>query len=100
MLRFFWAVLVGGVLLAVVPALAQLQTFPELEGRIPEPLPPPPQAPIINGPLGQGPPPGVAETKPLRSHGDRVTRCLHDGSANGLRGRRLNTYVRRCGNLG
>ena len=44
-------------LLAGAPAVAQI--IPEPPSRIPAPLPPPPQPPIINGPLGQSPPPGV-----------------------------------------
>jgi hypothetical protein len=93
--------LVAGVAVAaVVPASAQLQTFPELDGRIPAPLPSPPQPPIINGPYQQGPPPGVAETKPLTTFSDRVTHCQQQGAANGLHGRRLSAYVRRCGNSG
>jgi hypothetical protein len=88
-------------LLVAAPALAQfVPTPPELEGRIPAPLPPPPEPPIINGPFGQGPPPGVAETKPLTTFGDRITRCQHLGAAQGLHGRRLSTYLRRCGNSG
>jgi hypothetical protein len=86
---------------AVTPAPAQfIPPLPEAN-RIPAPLPPPPQPPVINGFNGiQGPPPGVAETKPLISPGDRATNCLHEGAASGLRGGRLSRYVRRCGNSG
>ena len=81
--------LAGGCLLVAAPALAQfIPPPPELENRIPAPLP---QPPIINGPYQQGPPPGVAETKPLMTHSDRVVRCQHQGAANGLHGRRLST---------
>jgi hypothetical protein len=43
------------------PTLAQVPGLPnpDLQNRIPAPLPPPPQPPVINGPLSQGPPPGV-----------------------------------------
>ena len=53
-------IIMVGAAFAGAPAVAQFQTFPELEGRIPAPLAPPPQPPIINGPYQQGPPPGVA----------------------------------------
>ncbi len=98
MSRVFCILLAASAIFAD-PVAAQIQpTPPDLQNRIPAPLPPPPQPPIINGPLQQGPPPGVAETKPLTTYSDRVTRCLHEGSANGLRGRRLNAYTRDCAN--
>lgn len=93
-----------GVLLACVlgasPASAQFVPHPpELENRIPAPLPPPPQPPIINGPLGQSPPPGVYQPRRLKTHSDRVTRCLHAGAAYyGLKGAELNAYARACAN--
>lgn len=91
-------ILAAGCLLAG-PAAAQLQPPPpDLENRIPAPLPPPPQPPIINGPLQQGPPPGVAPTPNLNTFGDRVTRCLHQGSSYGLRGAKLDAYTRDCAN--
>ena len=93
-------VLVVGCILFARPADAQIKTFPELQGRIPALLPPPPQPPIINGPGRQAPPPGVAKTTPLNTHGDRVTRCTHQGAVNGLHGGRLSSYVRRCDNSG
>jgi hypothetical protein len=100
-MRSMLIALATGCVLISTSAVAQLKTFPELEGRIPAPLPPPPQPPIINGFNGrQGPPPGVAETKPLNTFGDRVSRCMHEGAANGLHGGRLSRYVRRCGNSG
>jgi hypothetical protein len=71
---------------------------PELENRIPKPLPPPPQPPIINGPLRQAPPPGVIEQRRIDSAGDRATRCLHEGSGYGLRGGDLSAYTRACAN--
>lgn len=94
-----------GLALAVVsavvaaPAAAQIvPTPPALENRIPAPLPPPPQPPIINGPLGQAPPPGVYFPPGLNTYSDRVTNCLHQGRADGLRGRRLQSYARSCAN--
>ena len=86
-------------LLAASPAAAQLSPPPpELQNRIPAPLPPPPQPPIINGPLGQSPPPGVYQPDRLTTHSDRTVACLHEGSGYGLRGRKLQAYARACAN--
>jgi hypothetical protein len=88
-----------GCVLAGTPALAQIvPPPPELENRIPAPLPPPPQPPIINGPLQQGPPPGVARQRNLNTHSDRTVRCLHSGSGYGLKGAELDAYARACAN--
>ena len=90
----------AGLALAVVaaPAAAQIAPTPALENRIPAPLPPPPQPPIINGPLGQSPPPGVYTPRRLNTFGDRVTGCLHQGRSDGLRGKQLQSYTRECAN--
>ena len=90
----------AGLVLALfaVPAAAQIISNPALENRIPAPLPPPPQPPIINGPLGQSPPPGVYVPPRLNTHSDRVVGCQHQGRADGLRGKRLQSYVRECAN--
>jgi hypothetical protein len=90
----------AGLVLALfaVPAAAQIISNPGLENRIPAPLPPPPQPPIINGPLGQSPPPGVYVPPRLNTHSDRVVGCQHQGRADGLRGKRLQSYVRECAN--
>ena len=86
-------------MLAASPAVAQFQPSPpELQNRIPAPLPPPPPPPVINGPLGQNPPPGVYEPGRLNTYSDRVTNCLHEGAGYGLRGRKLNSYARACAN--
>jgi hypothetical protein len=83
----------------VVPAAAQIvPTPPALENRIPAPLPPPAQPPIINGPLGQSAPPGVYVPPRLNTQSDRVTGCLHQGRADGLRGKLLQAYARDCAN--
>jgi hypothetical protein len=83
----------------VAPAAAQIvPTPPVLENRIPAPLPPPPQPPIINGPLGQSPPPGVYIPPRLNTQSDRVIGCQHQGRADGLRGRQLQSYIRECAN--
>jgi hypothetical protein len=71
---------------------------PALENRIPAPLPPPPPPPVINGPLSQAPPPSVYVPPAINSPSDRITTCLHNGSARGLRGRRLDAYTRSCAN--
>jgi hypothetical protein len=86
----------GWCLLAVAPAAAQI--IPDPPSRIPAPLPPPPQPPIINGPLGQGPPPGVYVPPRLNTHSDRTVSCLHEGAGAGLRGRQLQAYARECAN--
>ena len=85
--------------LAAPPAVAQFAPPPpELQNRIPAPLPPPPQPPIINGPLGQSPPTGVYQPPRLNTHSDRTVQCLHEGSSYGLRGSKLNAYARSCAN--
>ena len=83
----------------VAPAAAQfVPPPPVLENRIPAPLPPPPQPPIINGPLGQSPPPGVYIPPRLNTQSDRVIGCQHQGQSDGLRGKRLQSYIRECAN--
>jgi hypothetical protein len=92
---------VAGLALAVTTgsAVAQITpTPPALENRIPAPLPPPPRPPIINGPLGQSPAPGVYVPPRLNTQSDRVIGCQHQGRADGLRGKRLQAYVRECAN--
>lgn len=79
-------------------ALAQIAPPPPLENRIPAPLPPPAPPPIVNGPLGQSPPPGVYQPRRLNTHSDRSLRCRHEGASYGLRGGRLDRYVRDCVN--
>jgi hypothetical protein len=91
--------IVLAVCLFAAPAAAQfVPPSPDLQNRIPQPLPPPPQPPIINGPLGQSPPPGVYQPGRLNTHSDRMTNCLHDGAGYGLRGARLQNYARSCAN--
>jgi hypothetical protein len=90
---------IAACMLVAQPAFSQfVPPPPELENRIPQPLPPPPQPPIINGPLGQAPPPGVYRPGRLNTHRDRTVRCLHSGSGYGLRGAELDAYARACGN--
>ena len=94
-----FAIIAGLVALAIAPASAQITpTPPVLENRIPAPLPPPPQPPVINGPLGQSPPPGVYVPPRLNTYSDRVIACTHQGRADGLRGKALQSYTRDCAN--
>jgi len=91
----------AGLGLALLSASAAAQivpTPPALETRIPAPLPPPAPPPIINGPLGQSAPPGVYVPPRLNTQSDRVIGCQHQGRADGLRGKRLQSYVRDCAN--
>jgi hypothetical protein len=80
------------------PAAAQFVPEPPELNRIPAPQPPPPEPPIINGPFGQGPAPGVAPQKQLNTFQDRAAQCSEQGASSGLRGRRLSAYTRRCVN--
>lgn len=94
-----FAIVAGLLAFAMGQATAQIvPTPPVLENRIPAPLPPPPQPPIINGPLGQSPPPGVYVPPSLNTQNDRVIGCLHQGRSNGLRGEALQAYARDCAN--
>ncbi len=91
----------GLVLASATTALAQFPPGlpnPDLQNRIPAPLPPPPQPPIINGPLSQSPPPGVYQPPRLNTYGDRTTSCVQQGGGQGLRGGELDAYTRRCAN--
>jgi len=83
--------------IGMAPALAQFTPPPTLNP-IPAPLPPPAPPPIINGPLGQSPPPGVYVPPRLNTHSDRAVQCLHEGGSYGLRGRKLRSYTRSCAN--
>jgi hypothetical protein len=71
---------------------------PYLQNRIPAPLPPPPQPPVINGPLSQSPPQGTYKPPQLNTYGDRTLNCLQQGSGAGLRGADLDAFTRACTN--
>jgi hypothetical protein len=96
----------AGIAIALVFAAASIALAqvppglpnPDLQNRIPAPLPPPPKPPVINGPLSQGPPPGVYQPPRLNTFSDRTADCLQAGSEQGLRGRKLDAYTRRCAN--
>lgn len=81
------------------PASAQIvPELPDLQSRIPAPLPPPPVAPTINGPLAQSPPPGVIAPPPLTTFSDRVGHCVQSGNGGGLSGSDLDAYIDACAN--
>ncbi len=84
----------------LTPALAQVPGLlppPDLQNRIPEPLPPPPRPLAV--PLGERPPQmGVYQPPRLRTQSDRTRDCVQQGSEAGLRGGRLDTYTRSCAN--
>ena len=99
--------LVAGAILTSACAFAASAQIPPglpnpgLQNRIPAPLPPPPQPPVINGPLSQGSSqsgPGVYLPPRLNTFSDRASACAGAGSGQGLRGGRLDRYVRRCAN--
>jgi len=80
---------------------ASAQVFPQLpdmQSRIPAPLPPPPVPPTINGGPFQSPPPGVITPAPLNTFGDRVGHCLQEGSGTGLNASDLNAFTGACVN--
>ena len=97
MIRIYGALL--ACTLTTLHAGAQfLPPPPALENRIPAPLPPPPQPPVINGPLGQSQPPGVYQPPLIVTPSDRTVRCLHQGAGYGLKGAELDAYTRECAN--
>jgi hypothetical protein len=99
MKRLFAVVLAAGSIIGGASAFAQvLPQIPDLQNRIPAPLPEPLQPPIINGPLSQSPPPGVATPPSLNTFSDRALQCLQQGSAGGLSGGNLDTYTSQCAN--
>jgi hypothetical protein len=85
--------------LAPRPGLAQfVPPPPALQNRIPAPLPPPEQPPVINGPASQNPSPRVSNPRRLNTHSQRARRCLHEGAGYGLKGAKLDAYTRSCAN--
>jgi hypothetical protein len=99
MKRLFAIVLTAGCFIGGASAFAQvLPQIPDLQNRIPAPLPPPPQPPTINGPLSQSPPPGLETPPTLNTFSDRSTQCLQQGSGGGLGGSELDAYTRACVN--
>jgi hypothetical protein len=99
MRHLFAIVLTMSCVLGGASAPAQIvPAIPSFENPIPEPLPPPPAAPVINGPLSQGPAPGVETPPALNTFSDRATQCLQQGSDGGLRGAELDAYTGACAN--
>ena len=90
----------AGLVVAVActtAALAQVPgglPNPDLQNRIPAPLPPPPQPPIINGPLSQGPPPSVYLPPRLNTHSDRTIACGQRAGTARPQARRLHPRLR------
>jgi hypothetical protein len=75
-----------------------LPQFPDLQARIPAPLPPPPAPPTINGPMFQSPSAGAIAPPPLSTFSDRVGQCMQQGGGGGLSGSDLNAYTGACAN--
>jgi hypothetical protein len=92
----FAIVLTAGCAFGGAAASAQVPPrVPDVEIRIPAPLPLP-AGPTINEPATQGAPPTVVTPPPLNTFSDRMTQCLHQGSSAGLRGADLEGYARDC----
>jgi hypothetical protein len=91
--------IMGAVVTAPVPAFAQaaVPPIPDMSSRIPAPLPPPPGPPVIYGPNNTYQPEVFAPPH-LNTFSDRVTRCVQQGSAGGLRGGKFSAYTRACAN--
>jgi hypothetical protein len=94
-------IVVAGLLPAAPQAFAQVVpgSLPplDLQNRIPAPLPPPPKPLAV--PLGEKPPQtGVYNPPRLKTHSDRTTNCVQQGSTAGLTGPKLDTWTRNCAN--
>jgi hypothetical protein len=99
MRSLFAIVLVATCGLGSACALAQVvPQLPDVQSRIPSPLPPPPVAPTINGSGMQGLLPGVITPAPLNTFSDRVEHCLQEGSNAGLNVSDLNAFTGSCVN--
>ena len=99
MRSLFAIVLAAACGLGIVCASAQLlPQLPDLQNRIPAPLPPPPVPPTINGPTIQSPPPGVIAPPSLNTFSDRVGHCLQEGNGAGLNASDLNAFTGACVN--
>ena len=87
----------AAVATAPVSAQVTVPPVPDMSSRIPAPLPPPPEPPVIYGPNNTYQP-QVYTPQHLNTFSDRVTRCVHQGSTGGLRGGKLSAYARACAN--
>jgi len=94
--RIYAILLSASVLLCGAPAFAQiLPQVPNLENRIPAPLPPPAQPPVINGPLSEGAAaPAIDRPPNLNTFSDRATGCVAQGGGAGLSGAGLDADTR------
>ena len=98
-MRMLIVIYLTSVLLA--PCAASAQLIPPggslLNPPLPAPLPPPrievPVVPQMDAPVRQS-----YEPPPRRSFGDRITRCLDEAAANGLRPSERAAYSRACAN--
>jgi hypothetical protein len=95
---FAIALVIASGLSNVCASAQVLPQLPDLQSRIPAPLPPPPVPPTINGPTIQSPSPGVMTPAPLNTFSDRVQRCLQEGSGAGLNVSDLNAFTGACAN--
>jgi len=98
-MRVIASLVVGCLLLTPLAAWAQVVPGalppPDLQNRIPAPLPPPPKPLAV--PLGEKPPdPSVYQPPRLRTHSDRTTDCVQQGSNAGLHGAALDRWTSRC----
>src|SRR5262245_37127288 len=98
MKRIFAMLSTAGCVIGGAGAFAQVPPrVPDVEVRIPAPQPLPVK-PIFNGPGTQGRPPTLATPRLLNTFSDRITQCLHQGSAGRLRGSDLEAYAEACAN--
>jgi hypothetical protein len=95
---FVIALIAASVIFGASASAQILPQIPDLQARIPAPLPPPPVPPTINGPMIQSPSPGLIAPPPLTTFSDRVGQCLQGGGGAGLSGSDLNAYVGACAN--
>jgi hypothetical protein len=75
-----------------------LPQVPDLQTRIPAPLPPPPAPPTINGPMIQGAAPEVIAPSPLTTFSDRAGQCMQEGGGAGLNPSDLSAFTGACAN--
>ena len=118
MLRLGLAVVMVSLQLAAAGAQQPYGSFPQVAPPVPTPAQPNvprdlggapamPQAPTIASPRAVppnlvqrpvGPPVEVPGARPGDSFGDRATRCMHYGSAQGVRPGEIGQFTRECAN--
>jgi hypothetical protein len=89
---------VAGAIFSASASAQILPQLPDLQSRIPAPLPPPAVPPVINGPMMQSAPLGLIAPAPLTTFSDRVGPCIQAGGGAGLSGSDLNAYIGACAN--